>query len=334
MNGSTGESNGRPKRAWWIAALIGAAAGLGAIAFLIHYLHPVTIQGAIIKLDDDPRKQSPIADVEVTIVEPNHPVTTKSDFSGYFRLPLPRELRQHHSVVLRFRHPDYEPLDTTEDLKTELYVIRLTPVNNYLSQLQLPHHAVADILVRYSIQDSTPMNIGTGVTTFQVKNAGNVPCNHHAPCSPDGKWKAAVASASLDAGDGNVYDDARLSCIAGPCPFARIVSDHFSHGGRIISVSVLGWSDTTTFLLQAEVTRQQISDITRAAYPVVFGQSLNFTLPPAAHGTTLLADIDGTSVVFPLAPTPVLSWADCNVRVGRDQSKIYRCELKPGYQFK
>jgi len=327
--------NGRPNRVWWIAAGLGAAAGLAAIAFLIYLWRPVSIQGAVVRQDSDPRKQSPIADVEVTLANSSKPITTKTDFAGYFKIPLPRELRQDHSIVLRFRHPDYEPLDTTESLANQLYVIPLVPVSEastaYLQHPQLP---VSNVIIRYTIQTSTGMNIGTGVTTFQVENKGNVPCDHQGPCSPDGRWKASIASASLDAGEGNVYDDARLSCIAGPCPFARIVADHFSHGGRLISVSVLGWSDTTTFLLQAEVTRQQISDIVRGTYPVIYGQSLNFTLPPAAQGATLQAEVDGTSIVFPLAPTPILSWADCSVRVGRDQSKSYRCELKPAYTFR
>ncbi len=121
------------------------------------------------------------------------------------------------------------------------------------------------------------MNIGTGVTTFQIVNTANVPCDHTTPCSPDNKWRAAIGGASLDAGQGNVFENARVSCIAGPCPFTRIESDNFSHGGRVISVSVRGWADTTTFLFQAEVFRQEISDIVRESYPVIFGRAMNFS---------------------------------------------------------
>jgi hypothetical protein len=112
------------------------------------------------------------------------------------------------------------------------------------------------------------------------------------------------------------------------------VTDGFTHGGRAINVSVLDWSDTTAFLLQAEVFRNETGDSVRESYPVIFGESLNFTLPAAAEGPSLEAEINGTNIVFPLGPSPVLSWADCNVRVGKDQSKIYRCELKPRYNFK
>ena len=169
---------------------------------------------------------------------------------------------------------------------------------------------------------------------FQVVNKANVPCKGQYPCSPDGRWKAALGAASLDAGEGNVFQNARASCIAGPCPFTRIESDDFTRGGRNISVTVRNWSDSTTFLLEAEVFHPMDSDMVRRSYPVTFGQALNFTLPPTAQGLSIEAEINGEGIVFPLGPDLYLSWAECNARVNRDQTKVYRCELKPGYRFK
>ena len=45
------------------------------------------------------------------------------------------------------------------------------------------------------------------------------------------------------------------------------------------------------------------------------------------------ADVAGETVIFPLGPALFLSWANCDATVGRDQTKVYRCELKPEYQF-
>jgi hypothetical protein len=177
-------------------------------------------------------------------------------------------------------------------------------------------------------------NIGTGEKTFQVVNQGNIPCDSYKPCSPDGKWKASIGSALLDSGEGNVFENGRVSCIAGPCPFTKIAIDKFSRPSRTISVSVLNWSDTTTFLLQAEVYRSASNNLIRMNYPVIFGRSMNFTLPADAEGPTLEAEMNGTQIIFPLAPDPILSWADCSVRVERKQAKDYRCELKAGYGFK
>jgi hypothetical protein len=234
-----------------------------------------------------------------------------------------------------FRHPDYRPVDLKEFVSDKIYVVHMIPVHEEeAAQSSRPQIAVSNVFVRYSIETATTQNIGTGLKTFQVESTGNVRCDNRPPCSPDGKWKGSIATASLDAGDGNSYENARLSCIAGPCPFTKIVSDNFSRGGRNIAVSVLGWSDTTTFLFQAEVFRHQIGDIVRESYPVIFGDSLNFTLPGSAEGSSLEAELNGTHIVFPLRPSPTLSWADCKVRVGKDQSKIYRCELKSGYRFR
>jgi hypothetical protein len=98
-------------------------------------------------------------------------------------------------------------------------------------------------------------------------------------------------------------------------------------------VSVRDWSDTTTFLLEAEVFGQQVSDIVRQAYPVIFGRTVDFSLPGSAEGPSLEAELSGVEITFPLGPEPNMSWAACTVIVGRDRSKSYQCELKPGFKF-
>lgn len=306
-----------------------------AVAIHLHHQKPISVWGAVIKLDTDAKKQSPIANAEVSVVGMSPPVAAKSDFSGLFRLRLPPGIRRGMYVTLQFSHPGYDPLRLQEMVSDDLYVIRMSPIQTatQVAQTGRPPVIVSNILVRYSIQTTTLMNIGSEITTFQVQNKGNSPCRRRPPCSPDGKWKAAVGSGTLDAGQGNVFEDLRVSCIAGPCPFTRTLSSEISSNSQKVSVSMLDWSDTTTFLLQADVYRQQINNIVRESYPIIFGQSINFTLPPEAEGPTLEAELNKTDIVFPLGPTlaPILTWADCDVRMARDRSKSYRCELKPGY---
>jgi hypothetical protein len=233
---------------------------------------------------------------------------------------------------LQFLHPDYRPMNVTETVGNKLYVVSMTPIVRKRKAMPPgPPVTLANVRVRYTTHIETEVNIGSAVTTFEVTNQGNQPCNGHKPCSPDGKWKASIGSASLDAGDGNVFENARVSCIAGPCPFTRIVGDHYSKAARQISVSVLNWSGTTTFLMQGEVFRRQISNSVRELYPVIFGDSINFSLPPPAEGPSFEAEVNSVETVFPLGPDPTLPWATCNVQVTRRQSKSYRCELKPGY---
>lgn len=328
-------SNGMVKA--WTAVLVGLLAifvvALATVGW--HYLtRPISIRGATIQQDGDPRMQSPIQDVVISVAGDSDAAKVKSDFSGYFKLTLHPHTKRGEPITLEFRHPEYQPVDLKANAGSELYVVRMVPLHRQVPvQSDLPVVTVTNIFVRYAIGATATVNIGTGVKTFEIPNEGNVPCPGHPPCSPDNKWKAAIGGASLDAGQGNVFQNARVSCIAGPCPFTKIDSDHFSQGGRHIEVSVRNWSDTTTFLFQAEVFRQELNDIIRESYPVIFGQTLNFTLPAAAEGPSLEAELDGTRIVFPLGPSPILSWANCGVKVGKDGSKSYRCELKPGFRF-
>jgi hypothetical protein len=178
-------------------------------------------------------------------------------------------------------------------------------------------------------------NIGSMVKTFQVVNQGNLPCENRDPCSPDGNWKASLGSVTLDAGEGNEYRDVRASCIAGPCPFTKIDTSGFLHGGRVITASVLNWSDTTTFLLEAEVFHTSLGSSVRELYPVIYGRSFNFVLPASTVGSSIEAEESGTPIIFPLGPELYLSWADCTMKRSseEDKSMSYRCELKPGYRF-
>jgi hypothetical protein len=295
---------------------------------------PLTVVGSVIKQDADTRKQSPIEDVEISAPLELGADNVKSDFSGYFKIRLPLDIDPDEHVLLRFRHPDYLPVDLNLALDGQLNVVPMAPIRGEVkSESSEAETVVANVQVRYTTEIATTENIGTGVKTFQVENTGGAPCNQNLPCSPDGKWKAAIDSASLDAGDGNVFQHARVTCIAGPCPFTKVDLDEFSRTARIIKVSVRNWSDTATFLLQAEVFHTQVRDIARKSDPVIFGRSLNFTLPADAQGVTMEAELDGSQVIFPLAAYPDLSWAGCKVRIEPKQGRDYRCELKPGYRF-
>ena len=98
-------------------------------------------------------------------------------------------------------------------------------------------------------------------------------------------------------------------------------------------VTARNWSDTATFLVEAEVFHPMSSQVVHQSYPVIFGEALNFTLPSSAEGVNIEADINGQSIIFPMGPSLFLSWAACNARVNPDQTRVYRCELKPGYRF-
>jgi hypothetical protein len=325
------------KLARWVLAvsIFGAVVAGTVVGIRAYQKHRtlITLRGAIIKQDSDTRKQTPIADVEISSVDGLAVRDAKSNFSGAFNITLQPGVKMGQIVRLAFHHPDFQPLVANEKVGDDLYIVRMVPLHETVEATDQAETKVTNVLVRYSTQIMRTENVTSAEKTFQIVNSGNVPCDKQSVCSPDGIWRAQVGSASLDAGEGNVFRDARVTCIAGPCPFTRIDEDAFSRGGRTIGVSIRNWSDTTTFLLQAEVYRSQLENTVRQTYPVIFGRSMNFTLPSAAEGPSIEAVVSGTSIVFPLGPTPVLSWANCQVRIEKNQTKDYRCELKSGYEF-
>lgn len=303
----------------------------------VRYLNrrTVTIAGAVITKNADPRKQLPIAGVQVTPAESRLGVSAISDSSGLFRLKIRRLLLLgRHTLTLRFRHPDYEPLNMFVSVWGQPTVAELVPIAKpKLTDTGLPKQTVANPVVRYSIKTATEENVGSATKPFEVVNAGGVPCKGANLCSPDKKWKAAMGTVTLDAGAGNEFRNARASCIAGPCPFTKIDTADLEHPGRTIHIWAMTWSDTATFLVEAEVVHPMVSDLVRYSYPLQFGNTLNFTLPPAAEAVSIEADVNGQNIVFPLGPLLILDWANCNARSNPDETRVYRCELKAGYKW-
>lgn len=325
----------RKAKAALIVCLLVLAAAIAAWWVRYARNRMTVLRGAVITANADPRKRLPIPGVEITATDGISVVRATSDLSGLFTFSFHRQFVRKRIVSLRFRHMDYEPLDMDITSPSEIYIAQLIPIHpeNLLEQSLATQTIANNVMVRYSIKTATVVNVGPLVRTFEVKNKGDEPCSERPPCSPNGKWKAAINSIPVDAGAGNVLRNFRASCIAGPCPFTSITPSDLAEAGQTITVTATVWSDTATFLVEAEVAHPMVSDLVRNSYPVVFGDALNFTLPPAAEGVSLEADLNGESIVFPLGPDLILSWADCDVRANPDQTRVYRCTLKPGYRW-
>jgi hypothetical protein len=316
----------------WRATILGIVLITILVTLIWHRQQPLSLRGAVLVQDSDPRKQAPIANVEVSADSDLSPRAVSSDSSGLFVLPLWKRIRRGHPIVLHLRHPQYRPLDLNDFVQDGLYVVHLVPLTNQATPQNQPLERITNVRVRFTVEAMTELNVGSEAKTFEIQNKGNVPCKGHPPCSPDGRWKAAQALGSLDAGPGRAFRDARVSCIAGPCPFTRIESDDFLKGGQTITVSARDWSDTATFLLEAEVSRLMVSATEHWSYPVIFGNGLSFTLPADAESVSMEADLDGQTIIFPLGPSISLSWANCDSET-RDKAHVYHCALKPGYRF-
>jgi hypothetical protein len=328
----------------WLAIASALGAGIAVLIVRSHRWRPrtITIQGAVIRRDADPHRELPLSNVTVMASDGLLTLTTESDASGYFKLNFKENFWPGQIVQLSFHDPQYEPFEMKLPIgirtaAKRLYVAELTPLtpDEEQSVPDKKQSVVANVRIRYTVNSQGDENIGSAVKTFQVVNKGNVPCNGEGPCSPDGAWKAATGEVTLDAGPENAFRNVRASCIAGPCPFTRIDPSGLQLGGRVITAKALDWSDTATFLVEAEVFRNAINSNVRESYPVTFGRALNFVLPASAEGVSIEADLDKTPMVFPLGPELLLSWANCTARASRDSasSTVYRCELKPAYHF-
>ncbi len=267
----------------WIALLVALLLTAGILG-LVRWQRQkaISLRGAVLVENSDPQKQQPIGDVVVSAGDLSAS-DSKTDSSGLFILRLRKPIRKGHAIGLHFRHPQYQALDLNDFVSNKLFIVHLVPLSNNAAADNLPQVRVTNVRVRYTVDSMSELNVGSAVKTFEIENKGNVPCKSQYPCSPDGKWKATVGEVSLDAGPGNEFRDTRASCIAGPCPFTRIEADHLSHDGQIMIVTARDWSDTATFLLEAEVFRPMVSQIEHWSYPVVFGDGLTFILPSAGQ---------------------------------------------------
>jgi hypothetical protein len=309
----------------------------GVLVYIFHGVpaqKPLTLTGVVMVQNKDPRKQAPIPDATVSATNGAMTAYATTDSTGLFKLTLDKGTQVGQVVTFRFRHPGYFPLDLTRNANDEIYIARMLPLPQPTrTVLGGPVAVLANVRVRYTEKATTTLNVGSTVQAFEVVNTGNIPCNGAGACSPDGNWRASVVSHSVDAGAGNQFRNVRLSCIAGPCAFTKVQSEEYLDNRRVLRVSVLNWSDTTTFLLEAEVVQARVRDVVRQLFPAKFGPTMNFTLPAAAEGPSILAEINGLDIVYPLGPELIVSWADCTAKENPDRTKLYRCDLKPGYKF-
>jgi hypothetical protein len=323
------------------AALVGSASlvfGLVTAGVIValrgNPLRQTTIVGAVLVDDADAQKQMPIPNVRILGMMGRTAGTATSDASGFFKLTIPSVLRLGRSVDLYLQGAGYESSAMVATSGDRLIIARLRPILRPVDGGSSARHTITYPHIRYTVRTESFVDLPTVVRTFQVVNVANQPCRSRLPCSPNGEWKAATGSVTVDAHEHNQLRNKRVSCIAGPCPFTRIESEDLRQNGQILQVSALNWADTATFLVEADVVHSQISDMVRESFPVEFGSGMSFTLPALAAGPGIEAELDGQDTFFPLGPDLILSWATCTATTDSDHATLYSCELKPGYRFK
>jgi len=320
-------------------ALLATALGFMVIILLVvravrrSAVAPVSAVGVVLTESRDARKETPIANAKITGTTRFTTSEATSDATGFFRLPFTPLTWPGARVTVEVRAPGYEPLQMTTRVN-ELQLAYLRPtLRRAANEAEGGGVQISNIRVRYSAEIATTTNIGSIAKTFEVVNSNGVPCENRPPCSPDGNWKATLVSIPFDAGGGNQFSKPRASCIAGPCPFTRIESQSVSPDGRVCTVRAINWSDTATFLFEAEAVQNRPTNLLRESYPVIFGNAMTFSVPGSAEGLSIEADVNHTPIVFPLGPDLILAWGNCTMELQPDHSKLFRCTVKPGYRF-
>src|ERR1700674_3629194 len=114
-----------------IAVLVGTLAAMLAVAGSRYIRNRrLYLTGAVIKQSDDPLKESPITDLEISVADGLAVGSAKSNFAGFFSIRLVRGIGRKQSVTLRFGHPDYHPLDRTQLAGDGLCIVHLVPIHN------------------------------------------------------------------------------------------------------------------------------------------------------------------------------------------------------------
>src|SRR4051794_18584892 len=299
----------------------------------------ISLEGSVLKQDADPSQRTPIPGVTVTAARGETEIVKETDPTGYFHVSLSQAIDSGADLTLTFVKTGYKTIQMTpSNPGDQLYVVQMEPVaapavaRTPREQAPAKITAIKDVRVRYSFKDESTMSVGTIAKEFMAPNKGNIPCRGLRPCSPDGKWKATLTILPIHTDPGNEFRNVRVSCIAGPCHFVRVDPPLIEHS-TTLKISVLNWSDTSAFLVEGDVIRTMVTNIVRQSYPFILGNTMNFALPPTSEAVSIQANVDGKFIVFPLGPTPNLSWADCNVDTSKGGDKTYRCQLKSGYQF-
>ena len=164
---------------------------------------------------------------------------------------------------------------------------------------------------------TTTINVGSTAKILEVVNSLYVPCDARRPCSPDGKWKAAIGSLSLDAGESQQLRECKSSSPHGPRPFTKVESDGYVRGGPAIRSPLRHGAAAVTFLAKVRRLDCQLSDgDLRRSYPSVFASGgMTFTLPPTGEGPSIEAQVNGIEIVFCRVWAPQTLWATCSIQV-------------------
>ncbi len=154
---------GRRRTAIWTAICAGVALIIALLVVDVRSRQEISLAGAVIIADADPRKQLPVPNTEITAKAGDTTVTGKSDSSGFFRLNWPTRVWRDEQITLAFRHPDYQPLVLRRRLSDGLFIARMIPSGSVrIVESDCPEVTLADIVL--SVDEKSKFRFAPGAT--------------------------------------------------------------------------------------------------------------------------------------------------------------------------
>jgi hypothetical protein len=108
------------------------ALGVVAAGLALVILRPSRVRvltGVILRQEEDPRKQVPIANAAISATDGVSTVSAHTDAAGLFRLSWRPRVLPGETITLQLRHSDYQPLDIADVDASQLYVFRMIPMS-------------------------------------------------------------------------------------------------------------------------------------------------------------------------------------------------------------
>ena len=109
--------------------MVTLAAIFAGILLLRRHNRPMMLRGAVIRQDTDPKRELPIAEVEIEAIANGSVIGDgKSDSSGFFAIGLRTGIRPGRPITLRLRHADYQPLELREFAGDKVYIAHMVSI--------------------------------------------------------------------------------------------------------------------------------------------------------------------------------------------------------------
>jgi hypothetical protein len=144
----------------------------------------------------------------------------------------------------------YDALPSVREFERLEYRLCLAAEQGRISPAQ--YKAYIDVLLPKPAQPK-PELIRTTSVSAATPDRNGIDCDHRSPCSPDGKWWAAITPLVITAAADQEVRNPVVSCRGSTCGFLEIMSTAVAADGHSATAQVKTWSNSVTLTYTAEI---------------------------------------------------------------------------------